>query len=97
MTRPEGSVRPRTGNGRSTVGEHSADEGSIPSSSTLSACHPGQVESRRSDDASFFEAVLGDGRPLLLVTAGALVFAGGFALFLPRPASSCPMTSTTWG
>jgi len=33
-------------------------------------------------DTSFFAAVLGDGRPLLLVTAGALFFAGGFAVFL---------------
>lgn len=32
--------------------------------------------------ASFFAAVLGDGRPLLFVTAGALCFAGGFAVFL---------------
>lgn len=32
--------------------------------------------------ASFFGAVAGDGRRLLLITAGALFFAGGFALFL---------------
>ena len=31
---------------------------------------------------SFFGALLGDGRPLLLAVAGALAFAGGFALFL---------------
>ena len=35
-----------------------------------------------SDDAGFFAAVVGDGRPLLLATAGALAFAGGLALFL---------------
>ena len=34
------------------------------------------------DDASFFGAVLGDGRPLLLATAAALFFSGGFAVFL---------------
>jgi hypothetical protein len=34
------------------------------------------------DDASFLEAVLGDGRPLLLATAAALFFSGGLALFL---------------
>ncbi len=34
------------------------------------------------DGASLFAAILGDGRPLLLCTAGALVFSGGFAVFL---------------
>jgi len=31
---------------------------------------------------SFFEALIGDGRALILVTAGALAFSGGIALFL---------------
>jgi hypothetical protein len=33
-------------------------------------------------ERGFFGPVLGDGRPLLLVVAGSLIFAGGFALFL---------------
>ena len=37
---------------------------------------------RPDDEASFFRALVGDGRPLLLATAGGLMFAGGFALFL---------------
>ena len=43
---------------------------------------------RDRDDASLFEAVLGDGRPLLLATAAALFFSGGFAVFL---AASCEL------
>ncbi len=34
------------------------------------------------DDAGFLPALLGDGRPLLLATAAALFFSGGFAVFL---------------
>ena len=34
------------------------------------------------DDASLLVVVLGDGRPLLLATAAALFFSGGFAVFL---------------
>lgn len=43
-------------------------------------CHPAWVEDGDNGRDSFFGAVVGDGRPLLLVTAGALFFAGGFAL-----------------
>ena len=50
-----------------------------------------------SDDAALFEVVLGDGRPLLLATAGALGFSGGFALFLAAARQFCPTTSTTSG
>lgn len=34
--------------------------------------------------------VIGDGRPLLLVVAGGLLFAGGFALFLAAPGELLP-------
>src|SRR4051812_47692013 len=34
------------------------------------------------DDRGIFQAILGDGRPLLLLTGLALVFSGAFALFL---------------
>jgi hypothetical protein len=37
---------------------------------------------RAQDDRGFFRPIIGDGRPLLLLIAGALVFAGGFAVFL---------------
>ena len=37
---------------------------------------------REGDDASFVRTVVGDGRPLLLATAAALFFSGGFAVFL---------------
>ena len=52
------------------------------------------------DDRSLWEAVLGDGRPLLLFTGLSLVLSGGFALFLaitrqflPHLVLSAPMRS----
>lgn len=36
------------------------------------------------------EPILGDGRPLLLVVAGSLVFSGGFALFLAATGEFLP-------
>lgn len=43
-----------------------------------------------SDDTSFIEPVVGDGRPLLLTVAGALSFSGGFALFLAATGDFLP-------
>jgi hypothetical protein len=40
------------------------------------------VPARQDDRVGFLAPILGDGRPMLLVVAGALVFSGGFALFL---------------
>ena len=37
---------------------------------------------REHDDTGFLDAIVGDGRPLLLCTAAALFFSGGFAAFL---------------
>jgi hypothetical protein len=50
-------------------------------------CHPRHVrdlDDDRGDERQlgFFAPLVGDGRPLLLVVAGGLLFAGGFALFL---------------
>ena len=42
------------------------------------------------DDTGLLVPILGDGRPLLLVTAGSLVFAGGFALFLAATGEFLP-------
>lgn len=42
------------------------------------------------DDVGFFEPVLGDGRSLLLGIAGALLFAGGLALFLSATGDLLP-------
>jgi hypothetical protein len=36
---------------------------------------------RNAEDRGFFEAMIGDGRPLLVLTGLALIFSGGFALF----------------
>jgi double-stranded uracil-DNA glycosylase len=52
VTRPEGNVRPETGDGRSTESEHSADEGSIPSSSTNEPSSTSAVEVDGSQPAS---------------------------------------------
>src|ERR1051325_6199712 len=53
-----------------------------------------------SDDRGIFEALLGDGRPLLLFTGLALILSGGFAIFtaatghfLPQDAQFLGMTS----
>ena len=42
------------------------------------------------DTRSFIDPILGDGRPLLLCLAGALVFSGGFALFLAATGDFLP-------
>ncbi|MGH8992918.1 MAG: hypothetical protein ACRDZ7_15520 [Acidimicrobiia bacterium] len=42
------------------------------------------------DQAGFFGPVLGDGRPLLLVTAGCLLFAGAFSTFLAATGEFLP-------
>lgn len=41
-------------------------------------------------DRGFIAALLGDGRPLLLVVAGALAFGGGFAIFLAATGEFLP-------
>lgn len=40
------------------------------------------MDDGQGDQAGFLPCLVGDGRPLLLAFAGALVFAGGFMLFL---------------
>jgi len=42
------------------------------------------------DRTSLFEPILGDGRPLLLILAGSLLFSGGFALFLAATGEFLP-------
>lgn len=42
------------------------------------------------DRRSFFEPLVGDGRPLLLAMAGGLLFAGGFAVFLAATGEFLP-------
>ena len=44
----------------------------------------------RHDDVGLFRPIIGDGRPLLLTVAGALLFAGGFALFLSATGDLLP-------
>lgn len=43
---------------------------------------PGPIEHRSGDDRSLPDAIVGDGRPLLLAVAASLVFAGGFVIYL---------------
>jgi len=45
---------------------------------------------RDSRERAFYEPLLGDGRPLLLLIAGALAFAGGFAIFLAATREMLP-------
>ena len=47
-------------------------------------------EARTDEHVGFFEPLVGDGRPLLLVIAGGLVFAGGFAVFLAATGEFLP-------
>ena len=42
------------------------------------------------DDVGLFTRVLGDGRPPLLLVAGSVLFAGGFALFLAATGELLP-------
>lgn len=44
----------------------------------------------RDETASFFDALVGDGRPLLFGVAGSLIFSGGFALFLAATGEFLP-------
>jgi len=47
-----------------------------------------ETDKAQNDEATgFFQPILGDGRPLLLLTAGSLFFVGGFAIFLAVPLS----------
>lgn len=48
------------------------------------------MEDDKGDQAGFLPALVGDGRPLLLAFAGALVFAGGFMLFLAATGELLP-------
>jgi len=48
------------------------------------------MEDGQGDQASFLPSLVGDGRPLLLALAGALVFAGGFMLFLAATGEFLP-------
>jgi hypothetical protein len=48
-----------------------------------------EIRTAQSSD-SFFRSLIGDGRPPLLVAAGALAFAGGFALFLSATGDLLP-------
>jgi hypothetical protein len=45
---------------------------------------------RNQDDQGLVRVVIGDGVPLLLMTAGSLVFAGGFAVFLAASGEFLP-------
>ena len=45
---------------------------------------------RDQDDHGLARVVVGDGVPLLLMTAGSLVFAGGFAIFLAASGEFLP-------
>jgi hypothetical protein len=47
-------------------------------------------EGRRGDDDGLLAPLIGDGRPLLLVTAVSLLFSGGFALFLSATGEFLP-------
>lgn len=47
-------------------------------------------------DGGFVQTIVGDGVLLLLATAGSLVLAGGFAIFLAASGESSPTTSPTW-
>jgi len=55
-----------------------------------------QIDKARNDKAlndeatGFLQPILGDGRPLLLLTAGSLFFAGGFAIFLAATGEFLP-------
>jgi hypothetical protein len=48
------------------------------------------VRAHDDEQVGFFGPVLGDGRPLLLVTAGSLLFAGGFSAFLAATGEFLP-------
>lgn len=48
------------------------------------------MQTHDDERVGFFGPVLGDGRPLLLVTAGSLVFAGGFMAFLAATGEFLP-------
>ena len=48
------------------------------------------VDEWAEDDRSLVRVVAGDGRPLLIAVAGALAFAGGFALFLAASGEFLP-------
>ena len=48
------------------------------------------MEDGQGDQAGFLPSLVGDGRPLLLAFAGALVFAGGFMLFLAATGEFLP-------
>jgi hypothetical protein len=53
-----------------------------------------ETDKAQNDEATgFFQPILGDGRPLLLLTAGSLFFAGGFAIFLAATSEFLPTTS----
>lgn len=50
-----------------------------------------QNDETKNDAATgFFQPILGDGRPLLLLIAGSLLFAGGFAIFLAATGEFLP-------
>ncbi len=50
----------------------------------------GEVGDREEDQLGFLPPLVGDGRPLLLAFAGALVFSGGFMLFLAATGDFLP-------
>jgi len=48
------------------------------------------MQASNDEATGFFQPILGDGRPLLLMTAGSLLFAGGFAIFLAATGEFLP-------
>jgi hypothetical protein len=48
------------------------------------------MEVQDGDRVGLLGPVLGDGRPLLLIIAGSLLFSGGFAIFLAATGDPSP-------